>query len=157
MSFGFSAGDLISISALAWKVFKSCKEASDSFKNVSSEVVSMHVVLKETEDIVAEGDLGRERTIQLQHVADGCQAVLKDLDQLLDRYKSLGTKSQRTWDRMKWGHENISEIRSRLISNTTLLSTYNATMAKYASLAVLILPWKSYKKNANWSKSAPLC
>ena len=133
MSFGFSVGDLISISALAWKVFKSCKDASDDFKNVSGEVVSMHVVLKETEELVAESDLDKDRTSQLQHLVDGCQNVLEELEQLLGRYRSLGTKSQRTWDRLKWGHENIANIRSRLVSNTTMLSAYNTAIVKYIS------------------------
>ena len=50
--------------------------------------------------------------------------MLSDLQALVDKYESLGTQSKRTWDRMKWGAEDIVEIRSRLISNTTMLTAY---------------------------------
>ena len=133
MSFGVGIGDVVSISTLAWKLFKSCKDASGDFKNLAGEVVSLHVVLKETEELVAENDLSSRQNSQLQHLADGCQEVLQDLEDLIRKYQSLGTKTQRTWDRMKWGSEGIANLRSRLISNTTMLSAYNTTMVKYVS------------------------
>lgn len=131
MSFGTGIGDVISISTLAWKVFKSCKDSSEDFRNLSNEVVSLHVVLKETQELILENDLDSEQASHLGHLKDGCQKVLEDLQSLLERYKSLGMKSQRTWDRMKWGTEGIANVRTRLISNTTMLSAYNTTMVKY--------------------------
>ena len=131
MSFGVGIGDIVTVSTLAWRLFKSCKDASGDFKNVASEVVSLHVVLKETEELVAESDLGSSQASQLQHIADGCRRVLEDLEGLLAKYRSLGTKSQRTWDRMKWGSEAVASVRTRLTSNTTMLSAYNTTMVKY--------------------------
>ena len=133
MSFGFSIGDIISVSSLAWKLFKSCKDAPGEFKNVAGEVVSLHMVLKETEELVSESNLTSHQTSQLQHLTDGCQNVLQDLTELLKKYQSLGTKTQRTWDRLKWGSEGIANVRTRLISNTTILSAYNTTMVKYVS------------------------
>ena len=135
MSFGFGAGDIINVSTLAWKLFKSCKDAPGEFKNVAGEVVSLHVVLKETEELVAESNLSSHQTTQLQHLTDGCQSVLHDLTRLLKKYQSLGSKSQKTWDRLKWGSEGIANARTRLISNTTMLSAYNTTMVKYVSSA----------------------
>ena len=134
MSFGFGVGDIVTISALAWKVFKSCKDASEDFKNLSGEVVSLHVVLKETEDLVSEHEMNRDQATQLKHLAAGCQKVLEDLEQLLTKYQSLGSKSQRTWDRLKWGKEGIADVRARLTSTTSMLSTYSSVMMKYASL-----------------------
>ena len=135
MSFGCGVGDIVGVSALAWKVFKACKESSEDFKNLSSEVASLHLVLKETEELVAENGSGLrgEQGLQLRHVADGCDRVLKEVEGLLKKYESLGTKSQRTWDRMKWGAEGISNVRTRLISNISMLSAYNTTMVKWAS------------------------
>ena len=135
MSFGFGVGDIIGVSTLAWKVFKACKESSDEFKSLSSEVVSLHVVLKETEELVAETgpSLRADQEPQLRHITDGCQKVLEDVEGLLKKYESLGTKSQRTWDRMKWGAEGVANVRTRLISNTSMLSAYNSTIVKWAS------------------------
>jgi hypothetical protein len=49
MNFGCSLGDFVTVGQLAWNVYKSCKEAPDSFANISNEVLSLHIVLKEVE------------------------------------------------------------------------------------------------------------
>ena len=131
MSFGFSIGDIISVSTLAWQVFKSCKDAPGEFKNVAGEVISLHVVLKETAELAAQSDLSSHQNPQLQKLTRGCQEVLQELTELLKKYQSLGTKTQRTWDRLKWGSEGVASLRARLISNTTMVSAYNTTMVKY--------------------------
>ncbi|KAK0513111.1 hypothetical protein JMJ35_004097 [Cladonia borealis] len=98
---GFGVGDFVAVSTLAWNVYKSCKAAPGSFINISNEVLSLYAVLKEADET--------------------------DLQALVDKYESLGTQSKRTWDRMKWGTENVTEIRSRLVSNTTFLTAYIST------------------------------
>jgi hypothetical protein len=52
MSFGFSIGDFVAVGNLAWQVWKSCKDAPESFRNVSQEVLSLHAVLKEIEELL---------------------------------------------------------------------------------------------------------
>ncbi|MCJ1313029.1 hypothetical protein MMC25_006705 [Agyrium rufum] len=128
MGFGVGIGDVIAVSTLAWTIYKSCKNASGDFQNLASEVVSLHVVLKETEELIAESTPTSNQKTQIGHLADGCRKVLEDLEALLNKYRSLGTKSQRTWDRLKWGSEDIANIRTRLISNTTMISAYNVTV-----------------------------
>jgi hypothetical protein len=54
MSFGFSVGDFVTISTLAWNVYKSCNDSCDEFKNISGEVVGLHIVLLETKDYLTE-------------------------------------------------------------------------------------------------------
>jgi hypothetical protein len=124
MSFGYGAGDFIAIGTLSWKVYKSCKGAPGSFKDISSEVLSLHVVLKEAEETVFAHPLSTTKQERLKAVGDGCHYVLTDLDALLKKYQSLGTQSKRTWDRMRWGAEDIAELRARLTSNTALLTAW---------------------------------
>ena len=135
MSFGVSVGDIIGISKLAWKVFKACKESSADFKRLSGEVASLHLVLKEAEEVVAENDsdpnIRPEQGTQLKEIAVGCRGTLEEVEALLKKYQRLGSKSQRTWDRLKWGSEPVAGLRARLISNTSLLSAYNSTLVKY--------------------------
>ena len=50
--------------------------------------------------------------------------MLKDLQALVLKYEGLGTQSKRTWDRLKWGSKDITELRSRLTSNTVLLTAF---------------------------------
>src|SRR5271155_3973643 len=125
MNFGFSVGDFISVSAFCWNVYKKCKGASDDFNAISSEVGSLHNVLKETEEVLSEQNLSPEQQIRLQDIAEGCKGVLEDMDTLLVKYESLGTNSKRTWDRMGWGLQNMTDLRLRIISQTTLLDAFN--------------------------------
>ena len=136
MSFGFSIGDLITVSTLAWQIYKSCKDSSDDFKNLSSDVASLHIVLKESLEHIQEQDLDVERKESLVAVGKSCQDVLKDIESKLEKYDSLGTQSQRTWDRMRFGLEDISGLRDRLVCSTTMLSGINSAISRYMSLVL---------------------
>ncbi|MCJ1267062.1 hypothetical protein MMC22_006947 [Lobaria immixta] len=124
MSFGYSVGDVLAVGQLAWKIYKVCKDAPESFKNISQEVLSLHVVLKELEEIYSDANFSTTQQSRLRVFGDGCRAVLEDLRGLVDKYNSLGTSTKRTWDRLAWGSEDIAELRSRLISNTGLLTAF---------------------------------
>jgi hypothetical protein len=54
-------------------------------------------------------------------VMEECQQVLIDLEKLLNSYESMNTQTQRTWDRFRFGMEDVAGVRSRLISHTTTL------------------------------------
>ena len=125
MSIGYSVGDFVLLGQLAWTVFKSCKGAPESFANISYEVLSLHAVVKEFGDNLQEERIQSPSQLAgLRHVAGGCQRVLDDLKVLTDRYSSLGSQNKRIRDRLKWGGEDIAEIRLRLISNTALLNAF---------------------------------
>ena len=84
-------------------------------------------MLKECEETLFTRPLPLARVERLKAIKDGCDKVLVDLQSLVQRFESLGTQSKRTWDRMKWGTEEIAEIRARLTSNTTLLTAFIGT------------------------------
>ena len=100
MNIGCSFSDFIALGRLAWKVYKACKEAPKSFKNISQEVSSLHFVLKELEEILSEETLSVTRQARLNNIGGGCRAVLEDLQDILDKYQSFGTQTKRTWDRL---------------------------------------------------------
>ncbi|KAI8628430.1 hypothetical protein F5Y19DRAFT_476414 [Xylariaceae sp. FL1651] len=129
MSFGVGFGDLVLASKLAWAVYKACKDSGESFQRLSSEVASLHVVLKETEDYLNEfPELDTSRVNRLQILTDGCYSTLQDLEKLMQSYDRLGTQVQRTWDRFRFGLEDLADIRSRLVSNATLLTAFNSSL-----------------------------
>ena len=84
-------------------------------------------MLKESEETLFHRPLKTTRAERLIVIKDGCDKVLTDLQSLVDKYGSLGTQSKRTWDRMKWGNEDIAEIRARLISSTIMLNAFIST------------------------------
>ena len=127
---GLSVGDFFLISALTWRVYKSCKDSSHDFQSISTDVLSMHVVLKEIEDHILDRSLPKAQEENLTSVAQACHAILKELESVLGKYESLGTKAQRTWDRMRWGIEEIDKLRMRLVTTTTMLVAFNTTVTK---------------------------
>lgn len=125
MSFGFSVGDFLAVGQLSWKVYKKCKASSGSYLELSNEVGALHNVMKETEELFSQQDLTPPQENRLLACQQGCGDVLKDLDSLLIKYESLGTNSQRTFDRMGFGTQDMNEIRLRLISNASMLDAFN--------------------------------
>lgn len=109
---------------LAWTVYKSCKGAPGSFQNISSEVLSLYALLQETREALSAHPLPASKQANLGTILGGCQGVLDDLQSLIEKYKSLGTQSKRTWDRLGWGTNDIAEIRARLTSSAGLLAAY---------------------------------
>ena len=124
MSLGFSAGDFFVVGQFAWRIYKECKEAPESFGNLSQEVLSLHALLKEVEEAYSRQTLSQSQRERLAAVRDGCQSVLEDLQKVIDQYASLGSQSRRTWDRVGWSNEQIAELRARLTSNITLLTAF---------------------------------
>jgi hypothetical protein len=131
MSFGIGASEVANIPVMAWSIYKSCRHSSEEFQRISKEVSLLHVALKETEDYMAEcKKLSPSRQERLKVLYEGAYEVLNDLDGQLMKYDSLGTSAQRTWDRLRWGLQDVSEVRDRLISITTTLSAFNISLVK---------------------------
>ena len=84
-------------------------------------------MLKEGEEILFVHPLPTARAERLNTIKEGCEKVLLDLQNLVKKYESLGTQSKRTWDRMRWGNEDVTEIRARLTSNISLLTVFIST------------------------------
>lgn len=96
-----SVSDFVALGQLAWKLYKTCKDAPEGFKDVSQEILSLHAVLKEAEETHSDATLSAAQQSRQRVVEDGCRCVLEDLQSVLDRYNSLGT-TNKTWDRLGW-------------------------------------------------------
>lgn len=56
-SFGFGVVNFVAVSPLACSVYESCKEAAESFTNVSLEVLSLHASIKRFGESLARDSL----------------------------------------------------------------------------------------------------
>jgi hypothetical protein len=125
---GSSRLHFIAVGAFAFSVYKSCKEAPESFGDIAIEVLSLHAVLMQAEKtIFAQPRSPEEEEEEERHaVAAGCYRVLKDLDGLIKKHESLarGTQGKRTWSRVKWGSEDVTKLRARLTSNVVVLNAW---------------------------------
>ena len=125
MSFGVGVGDFFAVGKLCWNVYTMCKDSPGNYKQLSGEVSSLYAVIRETELLLSKQGLSPEQQARLATCRQGCEAVLKDLEGLLVKYEGLGTKSQRTFDRVAFGLHDMNEIRLRLISNVSMLDAFN--------------------------------
>jgi hypothetical protein len=120
----------LAVGTLAWNVYKACRDAPESFRNISAEVLSLHAVLKEVEEALSDHQLTQSRQASLATITEGCQKILYDLQAVVNKYESLETQSKRTWDRLKWGSNDIAEIRARLTSNTSILTAFTRQVSQ---------------------------
>ena len=81
-------------------------------------------MLKECEETLFTGASPPANAERLEVIKEGCDKVLVDLQNLVEKYKSLGTQKKNTGDRMRWANEDIAELRARLTSNITLLNVF---------------------------------
>lgn len=133
MSFGYSAGDFVLCAQLAHRVWRDCRDAPEDFRVVSTEVASLQLVLKEVQDAVHDREMSLAKQQDLKQLVAACAEVLQELEQLLTKYKSLGTHSKRTWDRLRWSKDHVESIRLRVISNSSLLTSFNVGLLGYVS------------------------
>jgi len=40
------------------------------------------------------------------------------------KYERLGSKTKRTWDRVRWNVDEVKEMRARLTANVTMLAAF---------------------------------
>lgn len=71
------------------------------------------------------------------------QDVLKDVNDLLEKFARLGENSsglrnraRNTFKKITWDERGVRDLRSRIVSNTTLLNTFLASLTR--SMSTLI-------------------
>ncbi|KAJ6532043.1 hypothetical protein B0H19DRAFT_966398 [Mycena capillaripes] len=151
MSLPCGVGDIVLVANFVWRLYKSSKDASEDFRRMSIELLSLHAILCQTREYLEEhgNELSDAQKNGLCTAMDGCQSSLQDLAAMYRRYDSLGTQAQRAWDRMRFGLKDFSDIRQRLISSTTLLTGLhtalnNSTNARVGKLVIkFIMEWQA--------------
>ncbi|KAL3423017.1 het domain protein [Phlyctema vagabunda] len=104
MSLGYGVGDCIAVTKLAWSVYKSCKDAPESFSNISTEVASLHAVLSELAEAFESERLPEARKARLTTIFQRLQ-----------------------WG-LRWNAGDVAELRARLTSHTVLFQTFLGTL-----------------------------
>ena len=125
MSFGFGVGDIMAISQLATKVYTGYKDAPNDYKNVAEEVKSLQIIINNAAHHFKGTYLTENCRKDGQEVLKGCRSVLEDLNSLIEKYKSLASaNTSQAFQRIKFGTEDIPNLRARITSNATFLSSF---------------------------------
>ena len=86
MSFGYSVGDAVLLTGLAWKTVQNARKACVEYDELTRELNACHVVLRRLERELGLDDsplLREEDSEELETIIDGFQRVLKLLDTIL--------------------------------------------------------------------------
>ena len=102
-------------------------------------VKSLSNVLREVNDVLPQRDLSDQQKANLEEISQGCKEVLKDLEDMLDRYQELdskmsgpGKRSRRVWKRLRWDQKAIDRLRSQIVSNILILDTFQGAIDRSA-------------------------
>ena len=141
---GFRVSDFLSVGKLVWDVYSAYADAPKQFRDFSQEILPLHAVFEQVEEHLHNTTtLSRKNTNNLKTLYDGLKGIMEELDNLLKKYKSWELTSY-LFHRLKWGQEDLVGLRERLRSNITLLTTFNASLAKYVPLYLLLYPPATY-------------
>ena len=121
MTFGDPGiGDIIALSKLAWDVYKAIEDAPGVLRNVHQEVRPLYIVLKKAER-TCRSTQDPDSEVELKEVLAYCNSVLVELNMLSIKYKRVGTKTEKPWDRFGLSTEDTAGLRQRLISSVLML------------------------------------
>lgn len=117
-----ATGVVVGLIALLWDCYNKCKNDSASFYNLHRDLHSLHTTLRLVERYLPdECDLG---AIQI-----GCNQIVVDIEKVLSGCASLNTTKKKLWHQLKWGFEDIEQLRSRLIAQVSMLNACVSVMS----------------------------
>ena len=100
------------------------KAAPGVFKTISMELQSLVAVLDEAAETQLSHPLTPQSEARMNTILVGFNSVLHDLQYVVGKYHNLGTSDKSAWDQLKFGNEDIAEIRSRLVMNMSFLTAF---------------------------------
>ena len=124
MSSSIRPKDFFEVTQFAYRVYKMCKEAPRSFGDLAQQVLSLRAILEECDDTFSGQGLSKKHPAYLTPLGQGCSEVLKDLEDLVLGFQTLGSQAKREWERNTSTLDQIVDLRARLSASTLLLSTF---------------------------------
>jgi len=94
-----------------------------------STVLALHTAVQELSDeaenktsVLSRSDGNKKQ--HLGRLIRSCNMTLRELDKLLNRYKSLGTNRESLWERLQFGMSPTQEIREKVMKRTSELTLF---------------------------------
>jgi hypothetical protein len=138
MSFGFSIGDFVQLTQLAWSVVQNTRKAVGAHGDLLREVTSLHLVLSRLSlevqnpaSLLNQTHDGRRDELLL--LRRHCARRLRVLAQILDKYNALddekrkATKFTKFCHRVRFGNgemQDLGEIRGEIAAYTSALTLF---------------------------------
>lgn len=137
MSFGYSIGDAVLLTQLAWKTVQNARKACGEHDELTREALSLQVVLRRLEQEVEKPEnpmndvtSGGTYKEELGSILKGCKRVLNVLDQVLTKYNALSEQERsgrKLWQKIRFGNgkmADLAEVRGKMIYYTSAISLF---------------------------------
>ena len=135
MSFDFPVGDFVLLTQLAYNTVQNSRKACGAHDELTREVTSLHIVLQRLQrevekpnSLLNHTDDGRLE--ELETVANGCDHMLKVIDQVLVKYNGMSKEKRRVTRlrlKVKFGNgemKDIEKIRQELSIYTSAITLF---------------------------------
>ena len=111
---------------------------------ISFSVFGLHRLLDDVANNLSGLQITDEQRDSLTKLVEGCRSVLDDTEKLIQKNEILDTKSsgmssKKILRKLKWDSATVNELRSRMISSTTYLNTFNNSLARSVSFGVTVI------------------
>ena len=137
MSFGYAIGDFVLLTQLAWDVVQNSRKACGAHDELTSEVTSLHIVLRRLEvevskpnSILTKSDDSLDRREELAQLSEDCKRVLKVLEGILKKYNALSEEKRsvmKLWKKVQFGNGemlDLAELRIKIATSTSALTLF---------------------------------
>jgi hypothetical protein len=137
MSFGYALGDFVLLTQLAWDVVQNSRKACGAHDELTTEVASLHIVLRRLElevskpnSILTRSEDSLDRREELAQLSGDCKRVLRVLDGILEKYNALSEEKRsvtKLWKRVQFGNGemlDLAELRVKITTSTSALTLF---------------------------------
>lgn len=134
MSFGFSVGDIITVTRIAWNTYVALRNASEDFQGFASEVHSLHTtltcLLEEVSSPVSILQyVAPQKMAGLKDVIRNCESSLLGLQQKAKKVCLLQPRQKRLfWEEFKLAFKDKQGPRDRIALHTACINMFLSSL-----------------------------
>lgn len=141
MSFGYSVGDLIAVTKLAWRLYEALEQCPQEIKDLGRDLATLYGVLSHIQQDVESDESairahGEGRLKMLDSMVKNLVATLDDIEKMVDKYRPLaaGSKSsmQQLHVKLKWlvGQKKINKMHQDISFHISAFNLLLTSMGK---------------------------
>ena len=128
MSFGVSIGDIITLTQLTARAYNGWKNACGEYASITCDLAVLQTLLMRVEaEAEAPNSLFARNPDDLKGwktLYKSCHSLVAELEEILNKYKSLGTSRRKNWDRIRMSNKNLDSLRRQLVKQTASISAF---------------------------------
>jgi hypothetical protein len=111
------------------------RDCPGEYKTLTTQTRSLTNLLDDIQDKFDK--IPESKQQQLIDAYAPCIEVLEELDKLLLHYNGLDTKTKRAWDRLKFGPNDMRNLRERLVASVAMLNTFYTSLIHDVQVLIL--------------------